>query len=88
MLSIYEMFVNLLSHDTNAWQATGHNWVTGNKGELLKAKEDGDEVVRDALGNVVENAKKKAKLTSNEARKKKKGMYSTPQLGLLCKTIC
>jgi len=52
---------------------SGHNWVQGQgSGPRLKAGDDGDEDKFDAMGNKIENTKKKAKLSSNELRKKKK----------------
>jgi elongation factor 3 len=52
---------------------SGHNWVQGQgSGPRLKAGDDGEEEKFDAMGNKIESTKKKAKLTSNEARKKKK----------------
>ncbi|CAK7240405.1 MAG: translational elongation factor EF-1 alpha [Sporothrix thermara] len=52
---------------------SGHNWVQGQgSGPRLKA-DDGDEEDKfDAMGNKITGTKKKAKLTSSEARKKKK----------------
>ena len=53
---------------------SGHNWVSGQgSGPRLKG-DDGDEEDKfDAMGNKIVTTKKKAKLTSSEARKKKKG---------------
>ena len=52
---------------------SGHNWVQGQgNGPRLKSADDGDEEKFDAMGNKIESTKKKAKLTSSEARKKKK----------------
>jgi elongation factor 3 len=50
---------------------SGHNWQSGQgKGELVKGKDDSEEAQFDAMGNKVVQTKKKAKLTSAEARKK------------------
>jgi elongation factor 3 len=52
---------------------SGHNWVQGQgSGPRLKAGDDDEEEKFDAMGNKIESTKKKAKLTSSEARKKKK----------------
>ena len=60
---------------------SGHNWVQGQgAGPRLTNKADDEEEKFDAMGNKVENTKKKAKLTSNEARKKKKGKFSLPHV--------
>ncbi|CAK7210965.1 translational elongation factor EF-1 alpha [Sporothrix curviconia] len=52
---------------------SGHNWVQGQgSGPRIKT-DDGDEEDKfDAMGNKIAGTKKKAKLTSSEARKKKK----------------
>ncbi|KKY23562.1 putative elongation factor 3 [Phaeomoniella chlamydospora] len=51
---------------------SGHNWVTGQgSGPRIEQKDD-EEDKFDAMGNKIEVTKKKAKLTSSEARKKKK----------------
>lgn len=51
---------------------SGHNWVQGQgAGPRLSEKNDEEEKF-DAMGNKIEGGKKKAKLSSNEARKKKK----------------
>ncbi|KAI9739323.1 MAG: translational elongation factor EF-1 alpha [Cirrosporium novae-zelandiae] len=51
---------------------SGHNWVAG-QGSGPRLTEKGDEEEQfDAMGNKIEKTKKKAKLTSSEARKKKK----------------
>ncbi|KAL9631060.1 MAG: hypothetical protein Q9204_004410 [Flavoplaca sp. TL-2023a] len=60
---------------------SGHNWIQGQgKGERLKA-EDGEEDKFDAMGNKIENTKKKAKLTSSELRKKKKDRMARRKKG-------
>ncbi|MCJ1357808.1 MAG: translational elongation factor EF-1 alpha [Icmadophila ericetorum] len=52
---------------------SGHHWVQGQgAGPRLTDKDDPDEERFDAMGNKIENTKKKAKLTSSEARKRKK----------------
>lgn len=52
---------------------SGHNWVQGQgAGPRLSAKEDDEEDKFDAMGNKIVTAKKKAKLSSAELRKKKK----------------
>ncbi|KAK4097813.1 ARM repeat-containing protein [Parathielavia hyrcaniae] len=52
---------------------SGHNWVQGQgSGPRLKADDGEEEEKFDAMGNKIESTKKKAKLTSAEARKKKK----------------
>ncbi|KAL2200273.1 armadillo-type protein [Corynascus similis CBS 632.67] len=52
---------------------SGHNWVQGQgSGPRLKADDGEEEEKFDAMGNKIEGTKKKAKLTSSEARKKKK----------------
>lgn len=53
---------------------SGHNWVQGQgSGPRLKAEDDGEEDKFDAMGNKIVSTKKAKKLTSSEARKKKKG---------------
>jgi elongation factor 3 len=53
---------------------SGHNWVQGQgSGPRLKADEGDEEDKFDAMGNKIVSTKKKAKLSSSEARKKKKG---------------
>ncbi len=52
---------------------SGHNWVQGQgSGPRLKGDGDDEEDKFDAMGNKITGTKKKAKLTSSEARKKKK----------------
>ena len=51
---------------------SGHNWVQGQGAGPRLTEKDDEEEKFDAMGNKIENTKKKAKLTSNEARKKKK----------------
>jgi elongation factor 3 len=56
---------------------SGHNWVSGQgAGPRLKQGDDEEEEKFDAMGNKIVNTKKKAKLSSSEARKKKKGTFS------------
>lgn len=55
---------------------SGHNWVQGQgAGPRLKGDGDDEEEKFDAMGNKIVSTKKKAKLTSSEARKKKKGKF-------------
>lgn len=57
---------------------SGHNWVSGQgSGPRLKADDDGEEDKFDAMGNKIVSTKKKAKLSSSELRKKKKGKFNT-----------
>ena len=60
---------------------SGHNWVSGQgSGPRLKG-DDGDEEDKfDAMGNKIVSTKKKAKLTSSELRKKKKGKFKMSTL--------
>ncbi|CAK7233986.1 translational elongation factor EF-1 alpha [Sporothrix eucalyptigena] len=52
---------------------SGHNWVQGQGSGPRIKQDDGDEEDKfDAMGNKIAGTKKKAKLTSSEARKKKK----------------
>ncbi|OKL55348.1 Elongation factor 3 [Talaromyces atroroseus] len=61
---------------------SGHNWVTGQgSGPRLTDKSDPNEVKKDALGNVVEEAKKKQKLSSAELRKKRKDRMARRKRG-------
>ena len=60
---------------------SGHNWVQGQgAGPRLKEGDDEEEKF-DAMGNKIESTKKKAKLTSNEARKKKKDRMARRKRG-------
>ncbi|KAL8660707.1 MAG: hypothetical protein Q9202_006287 [Teloschistes flavicans] len=60
---------------------SGHNWVQGQgSGPRLKADDD-EEVKYDAMGNIIEGGKKKAKLTSSELRKKKKDRMARRKKG-------
>ncbi|KAI9732275.1 MAG: translational elongation factor EF-1 alpha [Claussenomyces sp. TS43310] len=60
---------------------SGHNWVQGQgAGPRLKAGEDEEEKF-DAMGNKIENTKKKAKLSSAELRKKKKDRMARRKRG-------
>jgi elongation factor 3 len=53
---------------------SGHNWVQGQGAGPRLKQDDGDEEEKfDAMGNKIVSTKKKAKLSSSEARKKKKG---------------
>ena len=61
---------------------SGHNWVQGQgAGPRLQDKGDDEEEKFDAMGNKIESSKKKAKLTSNEARKKKKDRMARRKKG-------
>ncbi|KAI0193859.1 ABC transporter [Astrocystis sublimbata] len=61
---------------------SGHNWVQGQgAGPRLKAGEDDEEDKFDAMGNKIVSTKKKAKLTSSEARKKKKDRMARRKRG-------
>ena len=60
---------------------SGHNWVSGQgSGPRLKGEDDDEEEKFDAMGNKIVSTKKKAKLTSSEARKKKKGKLAIDRL--------
>ncbi|KAL9059760.1 MAG: hypothetical protein Q9162_001061 [Coniocarpon cinnabarinum] len=60
---------------------SGHNWVQGQgSGPRLKENDEEEEKF-DAMGNKIESTKKKAKLTSNEARKKKKDRMARRKRG-------
>ncbi|EFX04290.1 elongation factor 3 [Grosmannia clavigera kw1407] len=61
---------------------SGHNWVQGQgSGPRLKADEGEEEDKFDAMGNKIAATKKKAKLTSSEARKKKKDRMARRKRG-------
>jgi len=61
---------------------SGHVWVQGQgSGPRLTEKNGEEEEVFDAMGNKVENTKKKAKLTSSELRKKKKDRMARRKRG-------
>jgi len=61
---------------------SGHNWVQGQgSGPRLKADGDDEEEKFDAMGNKIVSTKKKAKLTSSEARKKKKDRMARRKRG-------
>ena len=61
---------------------SGHNWVQGQgSGPRLKADEGDEEDKFDAMGNKIAATKKKAKLTSSEARKKKKDRMARRKRG-------
>jgi len=70
---------------------SGHNWVTGQgSGPRLQDKEGGEEDQFDAMGNKIEVTKKKSKLSSNEKRKNRKGMFlhlSPPIKGCIANTF-
>jgi elongation factor 3 len=69
---------------------SGHNWVQGQgSGPRLKADEGEEEEKFDAMGNKIESTKKKAKLTSSEARKKKKERMARRKRGEeVCRFLC
>ncbi|EON63628.1 elongation factor 3 [Coniosporium apollinis CBS 100218] len=52
---------------------SGHNWVQGQGAGPRLTEKDDEEEKFDAMGNKIESGKKKAKLSSAELRKKKKG---------------
>jgi elongation factor 3 len=61
---------------------SGHNWVQGQGGgPRIKGEEGEEEEKFDAMGNKIESTKKKAKLTSSEARKKKKDRMARRKRG-------
>ncbi|KAK4158044.1 armadillo-type protein [Chaetomidium leptoderma] len=61
---------------------SGHNWVQGQgAGPRLKGDDAEEEEKFDAMGNKIESTKKKAKLTSSEARKKKKDRMARRKRG-------
>ncbi|GAM37481.1 hypothetical protein EIK77_006439 [Talaromyces pinophilus] len=61
---------------------SGHNWVTGQgSGPRLTEKADDGEVKLDAMGNVVQETKKKAKLSASELRKKRKDRMARRKRG-------
>jgi elongation factor 3 len=61
---------------------SGHNWIQGQgTGVRLTDKTDPNEVKKDALGNVVEEAKKKVKLSASELRKKRKDRMARRKRG-------
>ena len=61
---------------------SGHNWVQGQgAGPRIKGEEGEEEEKFDAMGNKIESTKKKAKLTSSEARKKKKDRMARRKRG-------
>lgn len=67
---------------------SGHNWVQGQGAGPRLKQGDGDEEDKfDAMGNKIVSTKKKAKLTSSEARKKKKGKF-TISASAICLSIC
>ena len=61
---------------------SGHNWVQGQgSGPRLKGDEEDAEDKFDAMGNKIAATKKKVKLTSSEARKKKKDRMARRKRG-------
>jgi elongation factor 3 len=61
---------------------SGHNWVQGQgAGPRLKGDDADEEEKFDAMGNKIVSTKKKAKLTSSEARKKKKDRMARRKRG-------
>ncbi|MCJ1325833.1 translational elongation factor EF-1 alpha [Thelotrema lepadinum] len=61
---------------------SGHHWIQGQgAGPRLQDKGGDEEEKFDAMGNKIENTKKKAKLTSSEARKKKKDRMARRKRG-------
>lgn len=61
---------------------SGHNWVQGQgSGPRLKGDDGEEEDKFDAMGNKIAGNKKKAKLTSAEARKKKKDRMARRKRG-------
>ena len=63
-------------------EASGHNWVEGQGSGPRIDKKDGDESdTYDAMGNKIDKAKQKKKLTSAEARKAKKDRIARRKRG-------
>jgi len=63
-------------------EASGHNWVEGQgAGPRIDKKDGEEEVTYDAMGNKVDKAKLKKKLTSSEARKAKKDRIARRKRG-------
>lgn len=61
---------------------SGHNWIQGQgAGPRLTDKNDDEEDKFDAMGNKIEGNKKAKKLTSSEARKKKKDRMARRKRG-------
>lgn len=61
---------------------SGHNWVQGQgSGPRLKGDDAEEEDKFDAMGNKIAGTKKKVKLTSSEARKKKKDRMARRKRG-------
>ena len=72
----------LAFHGHLAHYVVGHNWVQGQgSGPRLKGDKDDEEDTYDAMGNKIENTKKKAKLSSAELRKKKKDRMARRKRG-------
>merc|ERR1712093_212664 len=62
--------------------ASGHNWVEGQgAGPRIDQKGENDEERFDAMGNKIADVKKQKKLTSSEARKKKKDRMARRKRG-------
>jgi len=63
-------------------EASGHNWVEGQGAGPRIDKKDGEEEVQyDAMGNKIDKAQVKKKLTSSEARKAKKDRMARRKRG-------
>ncbi|CAE6441985.1 unnamed protein product [Rhizoctonia solani] len=63
-------------------EASGHNWVEGQgSGPRIDKKGDDDEDQYDAMGNKIDKAKTKKKLTAAEARKAKKDRIARRKKG-------
>merc|ERR1711977_663049 len=62
--------------------ASGHNWVEGQgAGPRIDGKKEDEEEKFDAMGNKIADVKKQKKLTSSEARKKKKDRMARRKRG-------
>jgi len=63
-------------------EASGHNWVEGQgSGARIDKKEGADDDQYDAMGNKIDKAKGKKKLTSSESRKAKKDRIARRKRG-------
>ena len=63
-------------------EASSHNWVEGQgSGPRIDKKDGEDEDQFDAMGNKIDKAKTKKKLTANEARKAKKDRIARRKRG-------
>lgn len=63
-------------------EASGHNWVEGQgSGARIDKKDGADDDQYDAMGNKIDKAKTKKKLTSAEARKAKKDRIARRKRG-------